>query len=55
MSEKNQNEKNEKNQKIDKILEVLSRPISLHILAILTRVNPRKFEGEIFPNNRVTR
>jgi hypothetical protein len=47
MSEKNQNEKNEKNEKIDKMLEVLSIPISSHILALLTGVNPGKFEGKI--------
>ena len=48
MSEKNQNEKIEK---IDKMLEVLSRPISWHILAILTGVNPGEFEGKINQKN----
>lgn len=45
MSEKNQNEK------IDKMLEVLSIPISWHILAILTGVNPGEFEGKINSKN----
>jgi len=51
MSEKNQNEKNVKNEKINKMLEVFSQPISSHILAILTGVNPGKFEGKITSKN----